>query len=1295
MPQTFIQQPFGLPDSDTGLSRNNSNSPSARDILLEKNVTNEQRYPRKDGYNYSHNISKTNTSINTNTNTTNLREKFSKIGKDTSRYNRTALHILDSLKKNKLLLQGQLQDKSSRRSSLEGVNNFEVYTYQNPIDENKQNGEESASPKLMLSRSTSKVNDLNDSILVQFDDRSKLNSRRSSIFEPANVDMGINNDLASKEIGIDNVTKSISRLANSNDYVVSGSHNEEISQIAGNPRVKKYLSKRGALKGDSIDNKADQKLYMYGNGENRIESHTETGHFEQHAFGNCNDVVKGNPDINGYENIDDDDGQYPNEPEDCSNELNNDDTDTTDTNQRKNNEESKDDEEEDEDQGNNSNSNDKANNSNKPTQALVQKLQDIYKNIVRQEVELQEKCAQLTSSQTTDLNSIWSIYRINVELVTNYVTFISTALLSSQSQYDLMIGQEIVETYRIGRRLWVYGTITFLDVLKNFSSFMDPEVCSQFITHVFISISTMLADIPTKYSIPWMQRLGDLSRMAIALYPSGFIDWKLSSEYWYNQALKYTYGYGKLYYHMSTIQQNTLEAFVNLGKSVFCQDTFIPSPQYMQLVIDNIYQRAFIERGSNNTRNSQLIEYLKHSEVMLLPNFIGNENLQKVVMTYFEHKFGTDLHDLNIFQPRDIFLQNPENLKYFFRHAPAFAESHILQTVGFGDSKNPFALLFDLPKFLKEKKDKKDRKKTKSSGEPTSNESVMSLDNISTDSLISSDQYFSNLESMQHPYLPPPRYDIWLKSLSYLNLTAVQCGVTVLRKFLHGPFVVALPHLMVWTYFIISVCLKSETLVDEESRYFWSSFMRRLLPLNSIVSFLNVLIAYALDNSYYSTLISSISEELDSMDLQELLTKFNNNEELPEVWKCWGTLWFDAITDKSNTDTNSYEKIGVSDHLFFDSPIDGIVFDSKDENGEKFWKRALRIIFLFKKIAETFDIGITLSHTAPVYCRRDDVELNHILGSFSFKIEQHLLNGNTVQVEIENCLGAIIEMTEMPNEVNITMDATPPMSLQENENIFEYTGYKRIAPELQNFDKNGELRSAANYTSWYSAQEIVPKSAASPENSVAGSSPGRSFQSQDVEENIFSVFTNEEENSTSLLDGLNLETTSFVLDATSWLRHSAHIYKLASNSFLVFSICLTTFQELRFLRKSKDENVMEAAARAIIIIRQLYSDGKVIPLRFTGNIATHIEEHLEFEEQITWRSHVDEFVIESISKAQKKFLQPFVQNPVDNDSRFFVLVSDDENMKRKAHEKEIRTFTTRFVFALCSEMGKGRLICTN
>lgn len=124
------------------------------------------------------------------------------------------------------------------------------------------------------------------------------------------------------------------------------------------------------------------------------------------------------------------------------------------------------------------------------------------------------------------------------------------------------------------KRLWVYGIITFLDVLKNFSNFMDPEVCCQFIIYAFISVSNMLEDIPLKYSILWRQRLGDLSRMAISLYPSGFIDWRLSAEYWYTESMKYIYGCGKLYYHIATVQQNSLEAFVNLGKSVFVR---IPS----------------------------------------------------------------------------------------------------------------------------------------------------------------------------------------------------------------------------------------------------------------------------------------------------------------------------------------------------------------------------------------------------------------------------------------------------------------------------------------------------------------------------------------------------------------------------------------------------------------------------------------------------------------------------------------------------------------------------------------------
>lgn len=199
----------------------------------------------------------------------------------------------------------------------------------------------------------------------------------------------------------------------------------------------------------------------------------------------------------------------------------------------------------------------------------------------------------------------------------------------------------------------------------------------------------------------------------------------------------------------------------------------------------------------------------------------------------------------------------------------------------------------------------------------------------------------------------------------------------------------------------------------------------------------------------------------------------------------------------------------------------------------------------------------------------------------------------------------------------------------------------------------------------------------------------------------------------SFLGNLNCQAdtnvTFFVLDATTWLRHFAHIYKLATSSVLKFAICLTTFQELRFLRKSKDESVLEAATRAVIAVRQLYYERKLLALRFTGNVAGHLEEHLEIEEQMTWKSHVDEFVIDAIAKAQDKF------NVLNNDAiekgkdciplsedgqstqrfNFVSLVTDDFNMRNKAQQLGIRTFSTRFVFAICRELGRETGVCTN
>lgn len=917
--------------------------------------------------------------------------------------------------------------------------------------------------------------------------------------------------------------------------------------------------------------------------------------------------------------------------------------------------------------------------SKKSSQALVQKLQDIYKAIIKQEMELQERCSQLTTSQTTELKSLWAIYRVNSDLMNNYVTFITTALYPTQSKSDQLIGQEIVEIYKIERRLWVYGTITFLDVLKNFSNFMDPEVCSQFITHVFVSISSMLSDIPQKYCIPWLQKLGDLSRMAIALYPSPFIDWKLSAERWYMAAMEHTFGHGKLYYHIATVQQNTLEAFVNLGKSVFCQNIFVPTQQYLQLVIDNIYQRAYAERtGPSNNRNNQfLIDYLKHSEVMLLPDFQVSPDLSKVVLVYFLEKFGIDYsnNSNNIFTSNQMFIQNNDQLKYYYRHSAAFAESHILQLVGYGNPKTSFALLFELPKFLKDRKDTKEKRGPKSPVGIESN-SATTLSSTVIDELLAvtdlsvfstPEEFFANIDSLALPNFMPTSMDIWNYSLKYNNSTAIKCSMIVLKKFLHGPFLVALPHILPWTYFLISIALQLEKYGNEGMNMFWVEYVKRIFPWNSIVNFLNVLMAYMVDNCWESLPINNLCKEYSSMGFDKLLAHFNENEELPEVWKCRGSLWFDVIAEKGDKNkTTTQGGVEVKDYSILDFPTDGIEFDEEDEIGIRFWKRACRIIYLFKGMSEKFPGfgGLYMSYTSPVVNRRGDLVCDE-LKRFSFKLAQN---------EDEMMSDQLVETFEEIQKVNRDVHATPLTGMVENESIFDYVGYKRVHPDYYSFDKNGDFISASYYNTWSINQDSNYNSSSS--NNIDPMNEKELFNncfhpSYDTIEEFWSkeIYANDAE-------PMNLhEDTYFILDATSWLRHFAHVYKIATNSVLKFAICLTTFQELRFLRKSKDENVVEAATRAIITLRQLYSEKKLLPLRFTGNIATHIEEHLEFEEQITWRSHVDEFVIEAVLKTEDKRRE--------NNSQFgVVLVTDDINMKSKAKERDIKTFSTRYVFAI-------------
>lgn len=1013
---------------------------------------------------------------------------------------------------------------------------------------------------------------------------------------------------------------------------------------------------------------------------------------------------------------------------------------------------------------------------NRSTQALISKLQDIYKSILVQEVELQNCCSAITSSQTTDLKKIWEVYKINVELVNNYVIFITTALLPSQSQTDLLIGQEIIDVYKIERRLWVYGTITFLDVLKHFSNFMDPEICCQFIIHVFISIANMSDYIPKKFSIPWFSRLGDLSRMATALYPPGATDWKLSAEYWYGEAMKYTYGVGKLYYHMATVQQNSLAAFINLGKSVFCRDAFVPTQQYLQLVIDNIYQRAYISRGEESSSNVQILDYLKHNEIMVLPNFMENFELQRMAYVYFSEKFGQDFVGNNFFDTRSMFVQNLESVKFYFRHSPLFAQAHILQVVGYGNIGNAFALLYELPKFIKDNEISRQRKKSKTG---VDNMSIDTLSfQVSGNEIHDVGEYFNSLENIDKEFTLPPNVDIWIQSLQYTNTTGIFCGMMVLQKFLQGPFVTALPHLLPWVYFLISVAFKIETLRDTNSQYFWKLFIRRIFPWNTIINFLNVLIAFLKDNSDSCSLVNQLCETYSQLSLDEILTNFSENEELPEVWNCWGSLWFDTIKNKSETSYSGLKTAGIKDVNFLDAPYDGIVFDEEDDNGNKFWKRACRILFLFKGYAEKFDQGLRLTNINSLNSEEENIftkkqEKRNIDFLFKFDPTYDLLpidEASNKYFQVYSLFTEKLPAFESISENNIILDAVPQLSVIDGESIFDYVGYKKLLPCYYYYDKNGNVNKGAIYSNWEAFNQLGNGLKPRMENGssfiIDGLDDSKNFEirekrlfakylecdeSQESSDHLAEVeregdetedeteetnsrkvdkyYTNQRDLDTIFktikINGemrVAYYSTYFIFDATTWLRHFAHIYKIAYSGLLNFVICLTTFQELRFLRRSRDENVMEAATRAVIVIRLLYKLKKVIPLRFNGKIASHIEEHLEFEEQITWRSHVNEFVIEAVAKSQENGMfdelhnesakadfdaenmdtadsadtkQRGNSNASTNSKVLSVLVTDDRNMDSKAKERGIRTCSTRFIFSICSQLGMKYGICTN
>lgn len=1000
------------------------------------------------------------------------------------------------------------------------------------------------------------------------------------------------------------------------------------------------------------------------------------------------------------------------------------------------------------------------------------------------------------------------------------------------------IGEEFIDIHKIERRLWIIGTVVFLDILKRFSNFIDLEVSSQFITHVFSSILNMISDLPsTKFRIQWYQRLGDLSRTAIALYPSNFMDWKLSAEFWYKESVKYILGHGKLYYHLSTVQQNTLGAFVNLGKSVFCRDAFLPSQQYMQLVIENIYQRAFMARNNSETLGGHkytqcqfLLEYLKHGEVMLLPSFSQSVDLQNVVIHYFDKVFGKlnsslsplnvnpntgmnnndttimnnnlmspvgnqnlrttldtaqtshfdpnimpspefgpkfnnltfetsnmmnflrqDDIDANIFNPQEIFNQkNHEQLKYFFRQSSLFAESHILQLVGFGALKNPFALLFELPKFIKERKDKKEKKKLKNSTQipdgkifakpstiyPSGIQPAFDVNYSAPGSYKSSPQssiigkdfddkilgldtpteFFGNIDNLNIPYFMPPALEIWLESLRYINITSLKCSMIVLKKFLTGPLFIALPHLIPWVYFLISLAIKIENLNQESFKEMWLDLVKRIFPWNSIVEFLNILLAYTLDNYGSSPLIEKLCKKYKKMNLDELLVHFRNHENLPEILMCWGTLWFDVIAEKGQAYkmSDNYDMFGIEDPSIFDFPVDGIGFDEQDKDGDRFWARTIRVIFLFKGLAEKFDRfgGLIISKQTSVFCRKINIAPDHILRSFAFKLTPYFESSMLSKSAL-----CVVGTFEYISPINVDLKAQPPMSFIPGENIFNYPSYKPMVFDYSSFDKYGDAIDIALYVDNLKSgsEAIIPSETYEEilDRNVIIKEEEAIFndcinpESVTVYRNNNQQFKSEDDDSLYLTaDDLTcmFKESCFVPDTTTWLRHYARIYKVATNDILKFGVCLSTLVATRLARDSKDESAVEASTRAIITMNQLFKEKKLFQIASAKNPNVTSSDILNPKNQLKVDYPLDDDILKSVEKIQNENNNSVLDNNTGNGVKHnsFILITDDTKLEKQAWMNSIRCFRTKFLFSFANVVtshmkneGYDHKVCTN
>jgi len=968
-------------------------------------------------------------------------------------------------------------------------------------------------------------------------------------------------------------------------------------------------------------------------------------------------------------------------------------------------------------------------------QQLAAKLKETYKNIVNYEEIVQKNCIEITmkinqltnndhlmyssspngsmpasnqqfgnlqpqsaqslnASRTSELsNDLWTVYHHNLTLLNNYYDFLLTALKPSSNQTNFKTGKNIVEIYKIPRRMWVYGVVGFLEVLKNIMAiFQDHEICSCFISYCFNIISN-LADPVLEMEGWWSEKLGDLSRMAIALYASKFIDWKIAAEYWYSIAMKTLYGHGKIYYHMCTVQQDNLDALVNIGKSVICRDPFVPTQHYLRLVVENICA----QRNILSLLELPIIDFIKIHKVLL--SIYTNRDADGVhdtqiqygidLVTRYGLTFGSDSNGYNFFTrefytPSGVSINDPHNphniqqpnvtnsiekMNFWFHKGSLFAIANINHLIGFGDAKNPFAKIFQLPEALKERKDKKDKKRKSRTVEdyncPVTN-------GVDGHSIVASELSVND----------------WFYCLQFINKSVLELSIRILNHYLIGPKQASTSHVIVWLYFLISVAEATRKFPNSEPMFSW--LFKKLFPWESFINYLNSLLSFVKNSESLRELTAAYIR-----DHPDYIQHFNENEFLPEVWKCWGTLWFDVICEK--VDFKDLNEAGVDNANLFDLPICGTYsnvnetdrrskYQIENDNDE----RIARIILLSRFIADNYNYGLVRTANEFKY----DEKVFNSTDSFSSNdpftyMEEFLLNdGRFVQ---NNLLQTISQDNLYKSSENLTKEQIDSLwfgnydsnghdvDLELGEDIIDEEGLEGYADSEFEDDSYDEERQnqQMQYQEYYA-------------------------QSQQYYNGLVPEIDDKLIVEGNLGEKMDSNITYITLDTNIWLKHCGRIFKCVRDHVFKVSIPLIVFQELRALRKSAEATIADAATRSVIIIRELYLTREILPLRFDGTVASDINETTEFENNSNWRSSVDETILNAVNEYDEigKKLMKGLNIPLTNTNvksryqekpvvlnvktskvfRYCILVTDDRNMRLRAKAIGLTSFQSKWLF---------------